>query len=623
MVPGDRDDHGRHARVRREATRSEVAEGPAQEAPAQDPAQAAWGNAALVDLAGLQSLDADGNSAALRALRAARRAEEADVPAHGGDPDPIVDAPLQPEDFDPHAAVANPPYGRDGGSAMGEVPVESLPDEDTAWLEGLYDGTTEERGYTTAPTPAEALQPSVDALRDGLGPWLHALEPWWPSPVGRLLLTVFATPAPCLHDPHGRPVFARARAAAAATALASEAGELARYLAEIAATAPLVDHLEHLAARSDTLPSARSLVQRALTPLQPARGDVAPAPSPAVRHTLERLIGLPRAVNLVPHLPSQGDEPSDEAEDPLGLDRFLDTRTHLPDPESDARRACLQAAERMAGRVSALGARLAGAAIALIRATPPGRSAPGRADLLATMQSVDAESHRILHLVLDVADAARRTDVPAAGLRNGLRHAARAIDRLHDASLVQLAQIGSAHFGAAPWPHPAQEPDPLTQALAAGQPDQARPWLQALPDPQERELALVLLDALVPLSPARLLDRLRPTVEAVGSPLLRGVLRQLEGACLIWLDRPAEALALAHAELAIAAGRRDGARVAAATLLAMEAHRLLGDDDALHTARDDGGWLLQSLGASALTLLARWRPPTEEPADRPVEAATD
>src|SRR5690606_31404835 len=117
----------------------------------------------------------------------------------------------------------------------------------------------------------------------------------------------------------------------------------------------------------------------------------------------------------------------------------------------------------------------------------------------------------ILRLLLEVADACRADRIPASGLRNGLRRAAHALDRLQDEAIDELARMVAADAALAgpttAGPAPG-EPDPLDLALAEGRPEAARPWVAARPDPRERAISLALLDVLAPAPYALALDRL-------------------------------------------------------------------------------------------------------------------
>lgn len=600
MVPSDRDDHGKQARLRRQETPTTTAEAPEREAREIDAAQQTFGNAALVELLGAPA-DPGGMDAAIRALRVARRASGPVRPEHGGDPDPVVDGPLTAYDLRPRAFRRRDARREDGpDDPSDEAEPGALPPED---VEGWPDPDAESPPTPPgSPTSEARAQPSTRALVEGLGLWLTSLDRWLPSPTLRLLAHALAAPAPCLHDPDGRPVLARARAAAGAVALACEAGapvDLVRCLAELAAARPLVDDFERLAACTDELPSAEAMLRPHLPSVPAPAGRAAHAPCPALRHALDELVGAGSASVLVPTLELPPDP--DEDGDPLGLDRYLDDRRDPPTPEHVHRTACLEAAERLASRVSVLCARFAGAAAALLSALPPGTHPYG--GLLDAMRRFDEESRQILHLLLDVADAARGDEVPAKGLRNGVRRAARAVDALRDRTLDDLARVPLDD--AVP---PPRAPDPLDAALRHGDPGAARPWLRQLPAP-EGELALALVDALAPAPPEDVLLGLGTALAHEGRPRVRTAVEQLVGGCLLWLGRTDEALALARSHLERARERHDGALAAAATLLAMEARRLEADPEGLRAARDEGVRLLRRLDAPALTLLARWRPP--------------
>jgi hypothetical protein len=165
--------------------------------------------------------------------------------------------------------------------------------------------------------------------------------------------------------------------------------------------------------------------------------------------------------------------------------------------------------------------------------------------------------------------------------------------------------------------HPPTLPtDPLADAWAEGVPGSALAWIASLPAGVERDAAVLFTRAAAGEVEALVSAwwGVAARAAAEGRPALSGALGIAAGAAMLRGGAWEAALNVAEVQLVAAERRRNGVWLAAAALLAVEAHRGLEDPVRGEAVRYRAARVCWRLGArSALSLLLRWRPPEEEP----------
>lgn len=589
-----------------------------------------------------------GDGAGGPAMAERGRDEEVEGPTHGGEDDPVDDGAITMEDL---TRSWNPRLKRekDRPAFTEAMPADDLPPDDAEWLDRVRAAPAPELQPST--TVDGLLQPSPEAAAAGLTSWIRHIGHWvGEDPARRALTRALAPSAPCLQDPWGRVLLARARAGAAASWLLLDTPTLrdpvvrppggvpgargpgihetavVQLCLEVAGSGRRVDEVQAWAQEhGGALPAAHAVLAAHLPdagrperwrrleprPLDPHAGE-------QVIAALSDLADLPSARAFLPSLVevAPSEEPDD---DPLGLDALIAEHTGgRPDPQAGLYHSGIQAAERMAAAVARARVRLAGSAAALGDACRHWSAGTPTANLLDAMTHLDQQVTRALQLLVEIARAAQRRAVPPRGIRNGLTHAAKAIDDAVAQCLQRLAAIaGGVLPGSSEVPVPGpRDPDPLDDAFAEGSPHLALAWLDAQPPSASVVAARVLVRMADGEPAADLVDPLRDAISEAREERREALALALEtclGPCLLWAGAPDAALELADAHLKIGRARRNGLVVANAAMLGVEAHRMNGDAAAADALRLEGGRLCWHMGArGALTLLARWSPPDEE-----------
>ena len=159
--------------------------------------------------------------------------------------------------------------------------------------------------------------------------------------------------------------------------------------------------------------------------------------------------------------------------------------------------------------------------------------------------------------------------------------------------------------------------DPLSEAWADGEPARACAWMAGSPPSLERDAAIALTRA----ASARrdgpsgelatalwvLAERAaRGEGDAPPRPSLSGALGIVAGATMLHHGALDAALEVANAQMALATARRNGAWLAAAALLAVDAHLGRGEIDQAAAVRYQAAKATWHMGArAALSLLLR------------------
>ena len=613
--------------------------GPELEAPQPEHSrqQALLGNQAVMDI-----LSSGGGIDIEVPELAIRHDSDKESGQFGGEDEPIDDGPLTSLEL---TRSWNPGTKKitDRTAFAEPMPDDDLPPEDEAFVRRV-------RGLPLgAPLPpAQGLdalvQPSTRVVAASLAAWARGVETWTDgSLLHRAAFRAFAPSAPFLQDPHGSVLIARARVGALGTWLLLDCPVLAS--GANVATAALVDFCLELhgrqgvvqdvrvdAASHKGLPVAAEILAERLQ--SEAHGHVRAEPpegpvADALLRTLTWLLDFEELAGLIPKLDAP--EPNGpDPDDPLGLDAILEEMTGGPVdiPAAATYQAALLGAERLANASASTRVQFAGTGLAIADVARLWSSGAPVANLLHAMSLIDREVQRCLQLLVEIGRACKGRTVPPAGLHNGLRRAARAIDGVRSGGRDLLSGIvaGILPPGAVVPPLDFDEPDdPLSQAWADGLPGDAVPWLQSLPDSLDRDAAVVFTRAAAGADAASLLpqlDALEKRAEAMGRPAIARMASVCRGPCLLATERLDEALDLAHAGIEIGTTRRNGMTLAEAALLGIEALHRKGDGAGADDLRLHAGQRLWHMGADAgLTLLARWAPPSSEPEEDAVQAA--
>lgn len=599
-------------------------------------AQNALGNSALAAMmnarAGQDGVSGDGGGGgASHSVR--RKADgEKEGQDYGGDDDIVDDMPISMEDL---TQSWNPGTRKseDRPRFVLPMPDDTLPPEDPAFLAAIMDephSGTLPRIHTTDAW----LQPSAEVVAASMAGWASATGRWAGPALGwRSVAAVIRFNPPFLQSIDARVLPARAALGAMGSCLlaqspaiqASPTPETAAFIElclELEGRAHRVDNLiAELHETASKLPKAEALLAEHV----PGGGVVQPAelPPPARLYLHAALDRLSRWTPVAPSVPKLTAVPAfvPDPDDPLGLDAVLEAELGPADREEGAYRHALQTAERLASEASRTRiqfvamARVVDDVAKLWTATPA-------TTLRAVARQLDARVDDVLRLLLDVARAAQKRSYPPPAMRNGLLRAARQIDDLRAKAIGLIGQICGGLLPGLPEldEPPAKRPDPLSEAMASGVPPEALPWLRGLPTSPDHALAEACLMAIA--DPAN--DPLPAAFEGVRqADLTAGALGPRLTVSTLALAhahlrqrRPDRVLPLADAVWQVGRSRRNGLLVAAGALLAMEAHLQGADSEQAEQIRRRAGRLCWDLGArGALSLLARWTPPSEEPAD--------
>ncbi len=453
---------------------------------------------------------------------------EKDAVDYGGDDLP-PDAPIEMEDL---VRSWNPGTrrGQDAPKFVEQMPTGALDDEDPELLAALdaHPPAPRERG------PGVRL--SVEAvLRDPTPLVRQARRLSDGSPLHRAWLALLDPTARCLVDPHGRLPLVRARVIALAKLLVEDALRasprpedtlaFATSCLELSVRGPFVDRVnDDVRTRELKLPATVDLVKATLErlPAQPITGrSTSVEVIEQVRALLDDLAPQVPASSWLVALPTAEEHPPED--DPLGLDGLLASLTGgLPDPAQGVHDAALESAEKLAAGCARLRTDAAAWLLALADVLGP-RTSPEALGRVASQ--VDLEVPKVLQLLVEIARAIRQRAVPPAGLRNGLKRAAKSLDLAftHVAGWVAGALVGCAGTDPSVALPPLATSDPLSSALAERRPAEALPWLEARARDDLGRAAVVLLRAAagevdVPAT-AALADALRRARPALAAAL--------------------------------------------------------------------------------------------------------
>jgi hypothetical protein len=484
-----------------------------------DAAQDALGNQAVQEMLGVVSAKA--GEAGQGADLAERKDTEAIGVDYGGDDVP-ADAPITMEDL---VRSWNPTTarGQDKDPFREGTGTEDLPPPDPALVEAL------------GPLPPLAVRDAVflsaeAAALDPGGLVRTAVRLAHATPLARCVGFLAAPARGALVD--RRVVVVRARALAFAALLAEVAAESApaeqraelrsehRFLLEVATRRRVLPELlEQVAEQKLQLPMAAALVAPGLSGLV---ADTPSGRSPSVEqieHLKATLLELaPRvgAGSLVPELPPAAPAAaSTEDDDPLGIDAIL-ADGFTVDPLGPQYDQLLAAAEKLAVACTKLRVEAAGAILVVASVLGSATSATLARRAAAEL---DAEAARVLQLLVEIARAIQQRAVPPAGVRNGLRRAAKGVDLAWNQLCAWLSGVVSAVIPppAALALPPLPVDDALGAALSEGRADDAHALLSGL---QGTGVAARLLVA--PVGPDTALEchRVATLARAEGRPAL-------------------------------------------------------------------------------------------------------
>ncbi len=584
-------------------------------------AQNTLGNQALLNqmMTAANPAGDDGGGAAGLALRKAGQEADKD---YGGDDDVDDDLPLTLEDL-----VRNwsPPTERseDRPSWLEPMPSDELPPEDEAYLAAIRpDGPQPVRGGFTVDSQ---LQPSRSVVAAGMMDWARAVAPWCASSVlDRVLAHSFAPGLSLLHDLEGRVLFHRARMGAIGSLLLQRGPVLREHpstanLAFIAFCLELQGHRRHAemvridpGVKGKTMPKTPDVFARSFS-ARPGRSEPRPLPPEAMERLEPVLDLLLDLEDPAVYLPAMCAPSSEDEDDPLGLDAVLIQFTGgLSDDPAALYYSATQAAERLAAATARTRIHVAAAAVALAQVARLWSAGPPLEALERMARTLDQETDRNLRLLVEIARATRSRSVPPRGLKMGLTRAARALRAAHAMCKELLAEIVGGLLPAMPSLPPREEPlpTPLEEAWADGEPRRALPWLERLPPTPEHRLATLLVQLEAGLAATKAGEAFLEIAATCDDELLRDLIAVYAGPCLLLAENWDGALELALQQMERALQRRNGAMLADATLLGIEALRGRGEPDAAEALRRDGGRKAWSIGApGAITLLARYTPP--------------
>lgn len=588
---------------------------------ARDTAQDQLGNQGVATLLGLPSVKPGQAGVALEGNQDRDRETGREL---GGDDDAPPDGPLTLEDL---VRSWNPTTRRGQDTveeALGEL--QGLPPEDEVLLAAVRSDPSPLL-LPRADPPDALLQPSGGVVGVDLGPYVRQAARWGSgSALHRTWARILSPPDAFLVDPDGRLIFTRARTAALATMLVLDGTALARHDAsalvgftlELACRSGHVDAaIAQVRASGVRLPLAARVLAPLLEPM--AAGAVTPRPLPAsglahLSATIADLLALPSALTLLPSLVEPPPE-DEEEDDPLGIDRLVtDLTGGAPDPLAGTYEVAREAAENLAGACARLRVHAAGMLAAIASVCALWTSGAPTEQLMEIATAFDRDVAQVLGLLLEIGRAARARSVPPAGVRNGLKRAARQLDAAAALLPERVAELVGGVLPVipeVPEPTVSDPSDALSEAWADGDAARALAWVRAQPASLDRDAAVAVshLDAVSPAALAALSAR----AGADGRPALAGALALCAGVSALRAGDLEGAARSADAELAIGLSRRSGAWIAAAALLGMEARGRTGREEEVARLRHHAARICWLLGARAsLSLLLRWRPPDPE-----------
>ncbi|MFT7520222.1 MAG: hypothetical protein ACI9MC_002367, partial [Kiritimatiellia bacterium] len=240
------------------------------------------------------------------------------------------------------------------------------------------------------------------------------------------------------------------------------------------------------------------------------------------------------------------------------------------------------------------------------------------ATLVTLAKRLDTEVDQVLRLLLEVARAAQKQTVPPKGLRNGLRRAARKLDRLRKTLIQLLVQLVGAVLPGATQAGMSDRPpaDALTYAFEVGEPSDCLAWIRGQPNTIDTLATWCFVQSACEApfqDQADLYQQLRDrSLQEQNGPLATVATICLAHA-LLRLNDFSGVHALGRELQAVGRTRRNGLLVVEGAMLQMEAYVAVNDVEQAQQIRLKAGRLAWDLNArGALTLLARWTPSTEE-----------
>ena len=277
------------------------------------------------------------------------------------------------------------------------------------------------------------------------------------------------------------------------------------------------------------------------------------------------------------------------------------------DPEDALYYSALQAAERIAAATARTRVHTAALAVAIAQVARQYSSGAPTETLKAQCRTLDAASDKTLRLLVEIARAAQKRNVPPRGLKAGLTRAVRGLRGVHQTTIEVFATVVGGILPAHPSAlriQPEAARDPLASAWLDGSPALAVPWLRSLEDTPEHRATILLHQAAAGQRVGTLGPPLVEVASTLRSPHLAAALRVFAGPCLLAGGHTELALAVCEQNLELATTRRNGALLTDAALTGIEADPA-GADALWHRA----GRLAFQLGdPGALTMLARYRP---------------
>ncbi len=518
--------------------------------------------------------------------------------------------------------------GRDTTSFVEPMPGEGLPPVDQV-LAARIQADPDHPDLPPSDNLDPLLQPSEAVVAGDLGAWLRASMRWAGGDLPHRTLSHCILPvAPPLLDPQGRVFIARARVSAIATLLMRDGPVLRRSpTPEVSA---FIDVCLELAGHKHTvldvwwraqqaqlkLPVGAEILADELRGRRGGAGHTVELPHPAHEHVvmvMEDLVDLPPAATLVPCVPEFQSEHADEGDDPLGIDSVLDQFTGgKPDPMESLYASVTHGAERLASAVARSRVRFAGLGRALCDVGDQWIAGAPVDSVLTLVRHVDEQSARILKLIVEIAQAARRRSVDPQGIRNGLRRAARLIDKLVRTTLQSMATLVGGFLHAEPFVPDVFVPDlddPLVGAWGDGTPASAMPFLARQSPGWDRDASMLFTRVGAGEAAATLADPLLALANAPdGRPHLAEAARLIAGSCFLWSERHADAMEVAQHQVVLGHARRNGLLMASGALLAMEVHERRGEQGALDALRYRVAKDAWHMGQrAAFSLLMRWR----------------
>jgi len=524
--------------------------------------------------------------------------------------------------------------GRDTHTFREPMPGEALPPEDEA-LAARIRADPDHPDLPPPDTVDALLQPSEAVIGGDIGSWLREAMRWAGGELPQRTLGHAILPAaPPLLDPHGRVFLARARSAAIATLIMRDGPVLRQ--AQSPEVTGFVDVCLELAGQRHTvldvwwraqqaqlkLPVAAKVLGGELAGRRGGPGreaELAPSAQDHVVAVLKDLVDLPSATTLVPFVPELTQSAEEEDNDPLDLDAVLDQFTGgRPDPLESLYAAVTHGAERLASAVARSRVRIAGVSRALCEVGDQWIAGAPVAKVLALARHVDDQSGRILTLIVEIAQAARKRSVDPQGIRNGLRRAAKMIDKLVRTTLKALAKLVGGLLPTVPEVPEVFVPDPddpLVGAWGDGAPADALPWLATQPEGWDREASLLFTRVGAGEAATTLADPLLALADTPDArPHLAEAARVIAGSCLLWSERHQDALAVAKHHVALGRSRRNGLLMASGALLAMEVYDRRQEHAALEALRYEVAKDAWHMGQrAAFALMVRWRGAEQAP----------